>query len=1085
MMHFVTILVVLVLIWAKSSADTTTVFQHGFENCTFANNGTCGYDIRSPWEIQKGSFLLSGRHVLNGGQDDEFYALFNTHTSSIGNPDISMVSPLLPKGAACLSFYYTIPASWENLHVRIRTEDNVTVELWNVTQRGNKNWTRVDRLAVYPDAAFLVEFTTKQAPNGFVGVDDIIIESFRCDPGYSPVKSEVWAYCSSARKTLPSCEHQDCGLFHDLPHGDVDITNTTNGLIATLTCHFGYILNGSNTTECASNGEWNHTGQNCVPVDCGPLPTLSYGTASSTDTTYRSTATITCHTGYSLHGNATLTCNSNGIWGNVEGACEPLDCGTFKRPNNSFVSTTNTTYGSTATITCYIGYKLYGRNTSTCNSNGMWSNVGHLCTPVDCGRYPRPTQSWISTGPTTYNSTVIITCFPGYKLTGTGISTCEENGKWRNADQECILQTVFLKVPEANCTFEDNATCKCDSTSIVQDTNFNNTVDMPYKMNDSLHLNGQDNSCYMMAWENKLVQSQSGFALLSSTFQPGVYLISFRNLLSAGELHIIVETDFNSSKNPTHIERDQNMNETVVIAEDRQFRIAFRTNDSTNGHLGIDNVQVFKGCDLLNITNGKIIVDNHTAYFRCDEGYRLVGNSSSTCTQWKWTSEAPSCELIDCGLFPTTSHGTAWSTATTYGSTTAITCNTGYILNGSNTSTCGKSGLWTSTGQTCSPVDCGHFYTLFNGSVSTTATTFGSIATITCHTGYSLNGSSTSTCASNGQWSSTGQRCTLVDCGPFYPPTYSHLSTGYTTYNSTVTITCFPGYTLTGNRISKCDGNGQWSYKDQKCVLQTVFLEVPEESCSSDDNETCICENSSTMQPVKPNATFDMRHESNVTFPTSGQGDSCYILRWENTSVANNISFIMISSILQPGLYQIRLHQLFPSGAILVTVDTENNETYDLDMFWKYIKQDKLWINETFTFIEEKHFRFVLRANESKDGLLGIDSIQLFKACDVLNITHGHITVGNNTAFFLCDEGYRLVGNSSSTCTNWTWNSKAPTCELIVAALAIFEKEYIREFVEAMGNGPTKIQPVYQSILPCQVRFILGVQIKDGTSESI
>ncbi|KAH3834478.1 hypothetical protein DPMN_107806 [Dreissena polymorpha] len=58
----------------------------------------------------------------------------------------------------------------------------------------------------------------------------------------------------------------DCGLFHDLPHGDVDITNTTNGLIATLTCHFGYILNGSNTTECASNGEWNHTGQNCVPV---------------------------------------------------------------------------------------------------------------------------------------------------------------------------------------------------------------------------------------------------------------------------------------------------------------------------------------------------------------------------------------------------------------------------------------------------------------------------------------------------------------------------------------------------------------------------------------------------------------------------------------------------------------------------------------------------------------------------------------------------------------------------------------------------------------------------------------------------
>ncbi|KAH3834482.1 hypothetical protein DPMN_107810 [Dreissena polymorpha] len=67
--------------------------------------------------------------------------------------------------------------------------------------------------------------------------------------------------------------------------------------------------------------------------------------------------------------------------------------------------------------------------------------------------------------------------------------------------------------------------------------------------------------------------------------------------------------------------------------------------------------------------------------------------------------------ISDCGHFPTTSHGTAWSTATTYGSTTTITCNTGYILNGSNTSTCGKSGLWTSTGQTCSPVGG---FSLFN-----------------------------------------------------------------------------------------------------------------------------------------------------------------------------------------------------------------------------------------------------------------------------------------------------------------------------------------------------------------------------------
>ena len=89
--------------------------------------------------------------------DDDFYALFiSPNISSDSGVKFSMDSPLLPNGTACVSFYYSLPGSIATLQVRTRTQDNVTVELWNMTARGVRNWTRVDK-AVYHDAPFLVK----------------------------------------------------------------------------------------------------------------------------------------------------------------------------------------------------------------------------------------------------------------------------------------------------------------------------------------------------------------------------------------------------------------------------------------------------------------------------------------------------------------------------------------------------------------------------------------------------------------------------------------------------------------------------------------------------------------------------------------------------------------------------------------------------------------------------------------------------------------------------------------------------------------------------------------------------------------
>ncbi|KAH3837189.1 hypothetical protein DPMN_110569 [Dreissena polymorpha] len=141
-MHVFTFQLVLLLVFAETSANIPSIIQRGYGSCTFANE-TCGYDVRSPWAIHKGSYELMGRPLLQDGQDDAYYVLFEPPPPNGQSfiPISSMSSSPLSAGAACLSFYYTLPASMATLHVMTRTKNNVTMELWNVTNRSFRTWT--------------------------------------------------------------------------------------------------------------------------------------------------------------------------------------------------------------------------------------------------------------------------------------------------------------------------------------------------------------------------------------------------------------------------------------------------------------------------------------------------------------------------------------------------------------------------------------------------------------------------------------------------------------------------------------------------------------------------------------------------------------------------------------------------------------------------------------------------------------------------------------------------------------------------------------------------------------------------------
>ena len=60
--------------------------------------------------------------------------------------------------------------------------------------------------------------------------------------------------------------------------------------------------------------------------------------------------------------------------------------------------------------------------------------------------------------------------------------------------------------------------------------------------------------------------------------------------------------------------------------------------------------------------------------------------------------------------------------------------------------------------------------------------------------------------------------CTDIDCGPLGHPDNGRMSLSGTTYNSVATYSCDSGYGLIGNNTRTCLGTGNWSGEEPTCI---------------------------------------------------------------------------------------------------------------------------------------------------------------------------------------------------------------------------------------------------------------------------
>ncbi len=276
---------------------------------------------------------------------------------------------------------------------------------------------------------------------------------YSCNTGYK-LSGSMTRTCQADgtwNAAEPTCTLVDCGALDDPASGSVSAPTTTFGEQANYTCQTGYGMSGAATRTCQADGNWSDTAPTCTLKDCGALANPANGTVSASPTTYGSTANYACDTGYALTGSASRSCLDGGLWSGDAPTCPVVDC--YSPPGISWgtVSQTGTTYGSTATYSCSTGWSLSGAPTRTCGGDGYWSGTLPICTQVDCGTPPTITHgSLLSSYSTTYNSITTYACDTGY-LFSNGVSsvTCQANGIWSTPTPVCSLEMVSVTIAKS------------------------------------------------------------------------------------------------------------------------------------------------------------------------------------------------------------------------------------------------------------------------------------------------------------------------------------------------------------------------------------------------------------------------------------------------------------------------------------------------------------------------------------------------------------------------------------------------------------------------------------------------------------
>ncbi|KAK3796935.1 hypothetical protein RRG08_032239 [Elysia crispata] len=636
---------------------------------------------------------------------------------------------------------------------------------------------------------------------------------YKCDNGYELQGSrEITCEASGTFSSdPPTCKRIPCPAPNVIDNGNMSIESVENEIkneqydVVTYTCAPGYNLLGSSQIECLLGGTWSGISPECNPVVCPILSPPINGYIMKNELEFGQSAIFACDSGYDLKGSYTRICQADQTWSGEVTKCEPKLCGVPPEPFENGIVEGEYVFKTGVFYRCFPGFELIGETHRPCEENGTWAEGVPFCNRLSCPAPPATENGIVSGPPYEYESEVTYSCIDGYELQGEAVRTCQASLSWSGQLPVCFRVS-------------------CGSPPLLDNGNiigssylFGDIVNI--SCNHGYRLEGSD---FRVCQANKVWSFDDPRCEQVFCPPPPSYDKSSRDAADAAELFPVDSAVFYVCD----IGHVMNQSDAKICEQ--------------SGQWSGEDIQCYPlSCEPLNSIKYGVVTGSSFTYlsvinFTCNSGFKLVGNSSSKCTDnGTWSSHPPLCNPLECP--PLTATNGFYKmypgdisdlveerniTAHIYGDVLSLICNEGYEPKGQTRSTCLLDGAWSHNDTVCNPVNCQVPTNIDNALISSSINvTYGESISISCIEGFTLLGASELRCGSDTRWEEPLPRCLLLACGPPTSVPNAFIEGDSFGRGQSIKYHCKPGFRLIGNNALMCGANNIWEGFLPICVL--------------------------------------------------------------------------------------------------------------------------------------------------------------------------------------------------------------------------------------------------------------------------
>ncbi|XP_023556990.1 C4b-binding protein alpha chain isoform X2 [Octodon degus] len=512
-----------------------------------------------------------------------------------------------------------------------------------------------------------------------------------------PTLFQMTLVASLLATVLGRCGPPPALLFAS-PTKELNETEFPTNTVLRYTCRPGYIrLRSDQTLTCRLNGQWKYE-VFCAKKPCRNPGDLPHGTIEiKTDLAFGSKIEFSCSEGYNLIGPTSSVCEikEKGVdWSTPFPVCEIIKCTSPPDISNGKHSGRDEdfyTYGSSVTYSCDHPYSLVGNPSISCmvvnKTAGVWSPSPPTCERIIC-RQPIVQYANIVSGfgPIyTLKDSIVFSCQKGFVLRGSSLIRCEADNKWDPSPPVCEQRSCVDLPDIPNAHWDRN---KWPSEGHVYSPG---TV-LKYYCNPGYR---------PATYEPTTVICQSDFKW--SPFKGCKKVCCPRPEVKNGrsmETKEVVNIDCPFSYNQVfHYRCD---GETQRRTATCQSNGAWRPSAPfcSQGSHSTTFVSHHQGCYLPpaiahgHYTKVSSYFSTPSFEYKCDEGYKLVGQNTLSCKDSQWSSEAPQCKA-QC-LQPNIENGKLSVNKSQYIESENVTihCDSGFEVKGSQSIMCSEKGTW-------------------------------------------------------------------------------------------------------------------------------------------------------------------------------------------------------------------------------------------------------------------------------------------------------------------------------------------------------------------------------------------------------